>query len=43
MLIIEFVKDNDTIIFADMLKGEDFVKCLSKRDIANGNIIVTRR
>lgn len=40
--MIEFVKDNDVIVFADMLKGEDFVKCLSKRDIEKGNIIVTR-
>jgi hypothetical protein len=42
MIIINFVEYNDIIVFADKLKGEDFVKSLPKSDITNGKIIVTR-
>ena len=42
MIVIEFVRENDTIVFADHVKGEEFVSMLPKRDIREGNIIIKR-
>lgn len=42
MIVINFIQHNDTIVFADILKGEDFIKSLSKRDISEGKIIIMR-
>lgn len=40
--MIEFVRDNDIIVFADRIKGEEFVSMLPKKDISEGKIIITR-
>lgn len=42
MIVINFVEHNDIIVFADVFKGKDFIKSLSKRDISEGKIIITR-
>lgn len=41
-IIITYVKENDSIIFADLIKGRHFVEnCIPKKDLTNGNIVVT--
>jgi len=42
MIVIQFVQDNDTIIFADHVKGMEFVKSLSRRMIRDGKIIIEK-
>lgn len=42
MIMIEFVYDNDIIVFADHIKGEAFVSMLSKKEISEGKILITR-
>ena len=43
MIVIQFVEENNTIIFADIVKGLEFVKSLSRRMIRDGKIIVEKR
>jgi len=42
MIIVQFVEQDDIIVFADVLKGEDFIRSLPKREIRENKIIITR-
>lgn len=40
--VITFTKINDTIVFADLYKAQEFIEQLPKKDLRNGNIIISR-
>lgn len=40
--VITFTKINDSIIFADPHKAQEFIEQLPKKDLRNGNITISR-
>lgn len=40
--VITFTKINDTIVFADPHKAREFIDNLPKKDLRNGDIIISR-